>query len=238
MPNEFDGLHIVVSGGTGALGQAVVRRLLASGAVCHIPCFDEREVAQFPAANDPGVRLTSAMDLTDEPAVEKFYCDLPDLWASIHCAGGFAMSPLVTTDLAAFEHMMRMNATTAFLCCREAVKRMRSRSRATVGGRLVNVASRPALEPRTGAGMVAYTMSKASVAALTAALGEELASDEIWVNAIAPSIIDTPANRAAMPDADHAAWPKVDGIAETVAFLASPRNRTTRSSVVPTFGAG
>jgi NAD(P)-dependent dehydrogenase (short-subunit alcohol dehydrogenase family) len=91
------------------------------------------------------------------------------------------------------------------------------------GGRIVNVAARPALEPRAGAGMLAYTASKAAVAALTQALAEELASEGIWVNAVAPSILDTTENRAAMPGADHASWPAVEEVAATIVHLASSR---------------
>ena len=104
------------------------------------------------------------------------------------------------------------------------------------GGRIVNVAARPALEPRLGAGMVAYTAAKAAVAAITQSLAEELARDGIWVNAVAPSILDTPANRAAMPDSDHAAWPGLDHVAETIAFLASPDNHVARGGVIPVYG--
>jgi NAD(P)-dependent dehydrogenase (short-subunit alcohol dehydrogenase family) len=101
-------------------------------------------------------------------------------------------------------------------------------------GRIVNVAARPALVP-TGQ-MTAYAASKGAVAALTLSLAEELAESSIWVNAIIPSIIDTSANRAAMPDADHRAWPKPQEIAETVAFLASPQNAVTRGALVPVYG--
>ena len=104
------------------------------------------------------------------------------------------------------------------------------------GGRIVNVAARPGVEPRTGAGMAAYAASKAAVAALTQALGEELAAEGICVNAVAPSIIDTPTNRSAMPSADHAAWPPPADIAETIAFLVSPASAVTRSSVVTVYG--
>jgi NAD(P)-dependent dehydrogenase (short-subunit alcohol dehydrogenase family) len=84
--------------------------------------------------------------------------------------------------------------------------------------------------------MVAYTASKAAVAALTAALGEEVAKDGILVNAVAPSIMDTPANRAAMSGADFTQWPKVEEVAATIAFLASPENRVTRGAIVPVYG--
>jgi NAD(P)-dependent dehydrogenase (short-subunit alcohol dehydrogenase family) len=92
------------------------------------------------------------------------------------------------------------------------------------------------LEWRTGAGMVAYAASKAAVAALTVALAEEVAKDGVLVNAVAPSIMDTPANRAAMPKADYAAWPKVEEVAATILFLASPQNKVARGGIVPVFG--
>ena len=87
-----------------------------------------------------------------------------------------------------------------------------------------------------GAGLVAYTASKAAVAALTLALSEEVAKQDILVNAVAPSIMDTPTNRAAMPKADYAAWPKVEEVAATILFLASPENKVTRGAVVPVYG--
>ena len=105
-----------------------------------------------------------------------------------------------------------MNLLSCMLCCRAAVTAM-----AGGGGRIVNVSARAGLEWRSGAGMVAYTASKAAVAALTAALAEEVAKDGILVNAVAPSIMDTPANRQAMPKADYALWPKVEEVAATIA---------------------
>ena len=84
--------------------------------------------------------------------------------------------------------------------------------------------------------MTAYAAAKAAVAALTVALAEEVAHDGILVNAVAPSIMDTPGNRSAMPQADHDAWPKVDEVAATILFLASPDNRVSRGAVVPVYG--
>ncbi len=232
---ELAGKNVVVTGGTGALGTAVVRRLLDLGATCYLPAIDRGEVDRFVARRDvdPDARLfmREPVDLRQEGEVEAYYGSLPELWASIHCAGGFAMSPLESTGLKDFRHMLDMNTVSAFLCCREAVGRM------TGGGRLVNVAARPALEARGGAGMAAYTASKAAVAALTESLAEELAGRGIWVNAVVPSIMDTPANRAAMPEADHASWPKVEEVAESIVFLASPSNRVTRGALVPVYGS-
>ena len=109
-------------------------------------------------------------------------------------------------------------------------------TRIGAGGRIVNVATRPALEWRAGAGMAAYAASKAAVAALTVALAEEVVQSGILVNAVAPSTMDTPANRRAMPKADHGAWTKVEDVAATILFLASPENRVTRGAVVPVYG--
>jgi NAD(P)-dependent dehydrogenase (short-subunit alcohol dehydrogenase family) len=139
------------------------------------------------------------------------------------------MGPITEASLETWDHLMRMNASTCFLCCREAVRTLEGGE-----GRIVNVAARPAIVP-TGQ-MSAYAASKAAVAALTLSLAEELAGSGIWVNAIVPSIIDTAANRAAMPDADRGAWPTPAAIAETIAFLASPQNAVTRGALVPVYG--
>ncbi len=237
---NFTERHVVVTGGTGALGTADVGRLLGAVAVCHVPNLDAGEMAEYPYRDDGRVRLVGGVDLTSEQAVDAFYDDLPELWASIHLAGGFAMAPIAETGAAAFADQIDTNALTCFLCCRAAARRIGESPTSDGGrpaaGRIVNVAARPALEPRLGAGMVAYTAAKAAVAAITQSLAEELAGEYIWVNAVAPSILDTPANRAAMPDADHSAWPKLDDVAETIAFLASPDNRTTRGGVIPVYG--
>ena len=159
------------------------------------------------------------------------YAGVPRLWASIHLAGGFAMSPVKDTTKPDLMEQLDMNFLTAFLCCAAAVRAMSG-----AGGRIVNVATRPALEWRLGAGMAAYAASKAAVAALTVALAEEVVKEDILVNAVAPSTMDTPANRKAMPNADHAAWAKVEDVAATILFLASLENRVTRGAVVPVYG--
>jgi NAD(P)-dependent dehydrogenase (short-subunit alcohol dehydrogenase family) len=207
---DFAGSHIVVTGGTGALGQAVVGGLRSGNAICHVPNLVAAELKGFPYATDSGVNIAHDVDLADEAAVQRFYQALPPLWASIHLAGGFAMSPIGETSAADFIAQFRMNALSCFLCSAAAVAAFRARKApgpgGAEGGRIVNVSARPAIEPRLGAGMVAYTASKSAVAALTQALAQELTDEQIWVNAVAPSILDTPANRAAMPEADHRRW--------------------------------
>ena len=230
---SFTGKKVVVTGGAGALGTAVVARLLALGAEVHIPTYSEDEAERFAHKYNASVYLVPQRDLTDEALVKRFSRGIGPLWASIHIAGGFDMSPLLDTSADAFDAQINMNARTCFLCSREAVRHMTS---ADDGGRIVNVAARPGVEPREGAGMVAYAASKAAVAAMTQAMGEELAPLGIWVNAVAPSILDTAANRAAMPDAYFDGWPKVEEVAETIVHLASPANGAARGAVVPVYG--
>ena len=232
MNTDFSGKHVVVSGGTGALGSAVVGSLLGLGATCTVPYRHETEAQRFPHRGDPNVRLIAVSDLADEAAVAKVYAGITP-WASIHIAGSFAMGKVADTDKAALVAQLDGNLVSCFLCCRAAVNAMLA---AGGGGRIVNVAARPALEWRSGAGMTAYTISKSGVAALTVALAEEVAKDGILVNAVAPSIMDTPANRTAMPKAEHALWPKVAEVSATIVFLASPDNRVTRGAVVPVYG--
>jgi NAD(P)-dependent dehydrogenase (short-subunit alcohol dehydrogenase family) len=208
----MQGRHVVVTGGRGALGGAVVALLESRGAIVHVPDI-------------------AAVDLSHEAAATAYYAQLPPLWASIQLAGGFAMASITDTSLGDFEQQWRMNTVTCFLACREAVRSIR---RAGGGGRIVNVAARPVVVP--AARMTAYTASKAGVAAITQALAAELTSEGVLVNAVLPSIIDTPSNRAAMPDADHAAWPKPAQLAEAIAYLASPQNTLTSGALVPVYG--
>ena len=228
---DYSGEHVVITGGTGALGTAVVAKLLAAGATCIVPYVHDAEAQRFPHRDDAKVTLIAVADLADETAVAKVY-DGVTPWASIHIAGGFAPGKVADTGKAALMAQIDGNLVSCFLCCRAAVNAMQ----ASGGGRIVNVAARPALEWRSGAGMTAYTVAKAGVAALTVALAEEVAKDDILVNAVAPSIMDTPANRAAMPKADFDAWPKVEDVAATIVFLASPDNRVTRGAIVPVYG--
>ena len=230
MSNDYAGRNVVVTGATGGLGEAVVRNLSGTGASVHVPVRHPDKARALYAGQDR-VRVAAVADLGDEGGVAAFYAGLPPIWASIHCAGGFAMSPIDETTLADLRTMLDMNAISTFLCCREAVKAMRGR-----GGRIVNVAAQPGVEPRRGSGMAAYAAGKAAVAAITLALAEEVAGDGIWVNAVVPSILDTEANRTAMPKADHSKWPKVADVAATIAFLASPQNAVTRAALVPVYG--
>lgn len=230
---SFQDRHVVITGGTGALGIAVTGALLDAGAVCHVPYRSEDEAQRFPHRAHKNVSLTALGDLADETAVNKYYDGIARLWASIHIAGGFAFAPIEKSDKALLMGQIESNLVSSYLTCRAAVAAFR---RASGGGRIVNVAARHALEPRLGANATAYAAAKAGVAALTQALAEEVVKDGILVNAVAPSIMDTPANRKSMPNADYATWPKVEEVAATILFLASPQNAVTRGAVVPVYG--
>ena len=229
---NFSDRHVVVTGGTGALGIAVTGTLLAAGATCHVPYRSEAEAEHFPHRGNARVRLTALGDLSDEAAVTRYYENL-SLWAAIHIANSFAFAPIKDSGKSLLMGQLESNLVSTYLCCRAAVAAF---ARGASGGRIVNVASRQALEPRHGANLTAYTAAKAGVAALTMALAEEVAAEGVLVNAVAPSLMDTPANRKAMPKADYDTWPKVEEVAATIVFLASGENKVTRGAVVPVYG--
>jgi NAD(P)-dependent dehydrogenase (short-subunit alcohol dehydrogenase family) len=135
---DFQSRHIVVTGGAGALGTAVVSGLIEAGAVCHVPCFDEAEAKRFALRDSKQVVTTVAGDLSDEAVVGRVYQGIAPLWASIQIAGGFAAGPLAQTAVATIRQQIDMNLVSCMLCCRAAVQAM-----AGSGGRIVNVAARP-----------------------------------------------------------------------------------------------
>ncbi|WAS94358.1 SDR family NAD(P)-dependent oxidoreductase [Nannocystis punicea] len=227
MQRDLEGLTIVVTGGAGALGGAVVQELADAGAAVVVPAIDDG-----PAERVAGVRYVPRVDLSQEAAVAAVYDALPSLWASVHVAGGFTWAKVEDTTLATLQGQWTLNAVTAFLCSRAAVAKIRATGKQ--GGRIVNTVARAVAQP--AAGLSAYTMSKAAVAALTAQLAEELRQEGITVNAIAPGLIDTPVNRRDMPDADFSRWTKPAEIARTIHALVSPGLGVTSGAIVPVYG--
>lgn len=217
----------VITGGTGSLGRAVVERLLRDDVHCHVTWKFDKERETFPLSDQVTMHR---LDCADERSVVAFYDRLHRIDASIHIVGGFTAAPVADTTAASYLAMFELNALTAFLCSREAVSKMRGQG----GGRIVNVAARAAVRP-TG-GMVAYASAKAAVVSLTQCIAEEVREDGLCVNAVLPSIMDTPGNRAAMPDADFSKWPKPTEVAAVVSFLAGPDSKLTSGALIPVYG--
>jgi NAD(P)-dependent dehydrogenase (short-subunit alcohol dehydrogenase family) len=223
--------HVVITGGTGALGSAVARALVEAGAHCHVPAIETSVPAdRFPKT---GVSVTTHIDLSDEASVDGFYAQLPPLYGVVNIAGGFAWAPIADSPGAVLQQQISMNFVSCALSCRAAVANFR---KAGQGGRIINTSARPALNPRQGAGMTAYTASKAAVAAFTVALAEELKGDNISVIALAPSTIDTPTNRQDMPKADHATWVTPASIAELIVAHLGLSGTINSGALIPIYG--
>ena len=179
------------------------------------------------ALREGRARLVEA-DVSDEAGAARAVEAAGDVEVLVNGVGGFAGgTPVDATGLDVWDRLYRMNVRTAAACARAALPRMRARRR----GVIVNVASQAAFAPP--AGLAAYAASKAGVVALTRALQEEVAREGIRVHAVVPSTIDTPANRAAMPDADRSSWTPPASIAGVVLWLASDAASTVRGALVP-----
>jgi len=211
----------VVTGGTGALGQAVALRLLADGAIVAVPYAVEDERARLTqrvAAGDRQRLILQAADVIDVKAMTAFADGIVAARGRIDIlvagVGGFAGGSLVETDLETWKRMLDLNLTSVFSAAKAVVPAMvRARY-----GRVVVVASRAVVPP--SGGFIAYTVAKAGAIAFTQALSQETHPHGITVNAVLPSTMDTPANRAAMPDSDRKGWVPVEAVADAIAVLA------------------
>jgi NAD(P)-dependent dehydrogenase (short-subunit alcohol dehydrogenase family) len=223
----------IVTGGTGGLGSAVVARLLDDGWRVVAPWIVERELERVQRRD--GLELIEA-DLFDAAAVEQVVRaaagsnDAP-LRGLVNLVGGFAAGGRVhETAIDEFEKQFRLNLRPTYLVTQASLARMVKRG----DGAIVCVGTRAALQPFPGA--AGYISSKAAVIAFAQAVAVEYRDDGIRCNAILPSVIDTPANRASMPKADHDRWVKPAEIATVVAHLLSPDSTATSGAVIPVYG--
>jgi NAD(P)-dependent dehydrogenase (short-subunit alcohol dehydrogenase family) len=221
---------LLVAGGTGALGGAVLRELLDSGYSVTASWLVERERERVESELGDRVSLVHA-DLMEPDGAAAAVEAVDDLEAVVNLVGGFAMGGLVhETDPEEFHSMIRLNLTPGFHLARAAMPRMVERG----GGAFVGVSARPALRPFPGA--AGYITGKAAVLAFVQALDAEYRGDGVRSNAVLPSVIDTPANRKSQPDADHSKWVPPEEIAKVIRFLISEDSAPTSGAAVPVYG--
>lgn len=223
----------MITGGTGGLGSAVTSAFLEAGWRVVVPWIVEAELARV--AEHPRVHTVQAdlFDPASAKAVAAAAAGEPDapLGALVNLVGGFAMGRRVhETDVEVFENQLRLNLRPTYLVSQAVLPHLI----AAGGGSIVCVSSRAALKPFPGA--AGYITSKAAVLALVDAMAAEYLDDKIRVNAVLPSVIDTPANRAAMPDADVSTWVTPAEIAGVILFLASESSGVISGAHLPVYG--
>lgn len=224
----------VITGAAGALGRAVAAVFRESGARLVLVDVDERALDAL-YARDGGESIRVAADLTDQAAsgkaLGKVFAEHGPATALCNIAGGFdAGAPVHETTAQTWQRMQDLNVATLINACRAAVPGMI----AAGGGKIVNVSAASAVSGK--AGMGAYCAAKSAVARITESMAAELRASGINVNAVAPSIIDTPANRAAMPGADPAKWVSPKDLAAVIRFLASEDARAIHGAIIPVVG--
>ena len=216
----------MVTGGFGALGRAIGDALLASGA--QVALVDQ---APVPAGVPEGTLACGSVNLCDQHAAQRCLEGVAERFGGldgiVNVAGGFAWESVEHGDIATWERMYAMNVRTALLASQAALPHLLRQGR----GRIVNIGAMAA--GRAQSGMGAYAAAKSGVARLTEAMAEEFLDRGIAVNAILPSIIDTPANRAAMPDADTSRWVAPAALAQVVQFLLSDASAAVTGALLP-----
>jgi NAD(P)-dependent dehydrogenase (short-subunit alcohol dehydrogenase family) len=234
MSGRFNGKTVLVAGGTGGLGRAVSLAFLSEGAKLAVTYRSEPEfLALREAAGQSGNGLQGfRADVTSEKETAEVMRSLGALDILVNAVGAYAGGlALWETELDVFERMMSLNVRSGFVLARSIVPGMVKRG----SGAIVNVSSRAAVDHAAGAS--AYAASKAAAVAMMDSLAADLRGTGVRVNTVLPSIIDTEANRHAMPGADFAKWPKPEEIAAVILFLASDEARLIHGAAVPVYGA-
>jgi NAD(P)-dependent dehydrogenase (short-subunit alcohol dehydrogenase family) len=223
-------MGVLVAGGTGALGGAVLRELVDAGYEVTSTWVVEREREQIEADLGDRVSLVEADLFEDEPAADAVRA-VAELEAVVNLVGGFASGPKVhETPSHEFERLIQLNLAPAFRLARAAMPRLVERG----GGAFVGVSARAALRPFSGA--AGYAAGKAAVLAFIKALDAEYRGDGVRCTAVLPSVIDTPANRAATPGADFSKWVPPEQIARVIRFLVSDESAPVSGAGIPVYG--
>ncbi len=223
----------LITGGTGGLGAAVTRAFLDAGWRVVVPLYDETERERVDARDRLVLELADLLDPASSSSVVDLAAGDPDapLRAVVNLVGGYAQGGRVhETPVDNFEAQLRLNLRPTYLVTHAALPHLQ----AAGGGAVVCVSTRAALRPFAGA--AGYIVSKAAVLAFVDALAVEYRDDSIRVNAILPSVIDTPANRRSMPDANHAKWVAPEQIAGVVRFLCEDDSAVVSGAHVPVYG--
>jgi len=226
---------VVVSGGSGGVGLAITQMFAEQGDRVYV--VERPETAHRIAALGNDRISMVGTDVLDETSVQQslqeIYNHQQHIDVLVNVVGGYAAGdPIHTLDAAIWDRMMQLNLRSAFLMSKHAAALMIPNNH----GRIINFSSRAARDTSANSG--AYAVSKAGVIALTEVQSKELLPYSITVNAILPSIVDTDANRSAMPDADFSAWPKAEEIAQVVVFLASDAAKLISGAGIPVYGRG
>jgi NAD(P)-dependent dehydrogenase (short-subunit alcohol dehydrogenase family) len=237
MSAKFDGKVVLVAGGTGGLGRAVTLAFLAEGArvVATYRGKEEFDALKNAAGKNESNLEGHAVDVTDEIAVrqliEKIVGKFRRLDAMVNTVGGYVGgTKLWDLETKVFDQMLALNLRAGYTLSRAAVRAMLKEGH----GAIVNVAAKAAFDHAGGA--AAYAASKSAAVALMDSLAADLKSSGVRVNSILPSIIDTEANRRAMPTADFSKWPKPEDIARVILFLCSADAKVIQGAAIPVYG--
>lgn len=226
----------IITGGTGALGRAVVSVFIEEGAKVVCTYIIDEELSHYSslAENQKSNLVFVQADVTKEKSVAETVQKTLERFGRVdvlvNIVGGFTYAKIVDTDEKIWDSMMNVNLKSTFLCSKAVLPQMVKQNY----GKIINISSRPGLKGSSGVG--AYAASKAAVMNLTETIADEVRNYEINVNAILPSTIDTPANRKSMPDADFSKWVKPEEIARVIAFLASDDSKPMSGAGIPVYG--
>ena len=234
MTSTVKGKAIAITGAFGALGAATALVAAEQGARLALIDRAPHAPAGLFDAHSGAIRLLTGVDLTDETqasaAVRAAHEQLQGLDVLINVAGAFRWQTVADGDPAVWDQMFAVNLKSALFTSRAAIPFLRQSQQ----GRIINIGANAAL--KAGAGMGAYTASKSGLHRLTESLAEELKAAGITVNAVLPSVIDTPANRADMPKADFTTWVAPRALAEVILFLASDAGAPITGALLPVTG--